>query len=202
MILWTMQPLHVYEMIQHTGIYRCDPARSTMMRMEFTEQYDWLVVKMAERIGPPPEGVKYPVWAWYKQNGKRHKPDLRSERWGYGRGGEAYTCLEINIPDDKVLLSDFDAWHGPLNSGLLSDTEEEDAEQETYYNSLTDEQKKVYRYKNWERIFDIDPFENDWTRRGDWVQATFWELKREQIRDVRFFTTGKSKLKEPLRRVS
>ena len=115
MILWTMQPLNVYEMIQGTGVYRCDPARSSMIGLEFTEQYDWLVEKMTERIGPPPDGVKYPVWAWYKQNGKRSKPDLRSERWGYGPGGEMYTCIEIDIPDDKVLLSDFDVWHLPLN---------------------------------------------------------------------------------------
>ena len=196
MILWTMQPLNVYEMIQRTGVYRCDPARSSMIRMEFTEQYDWLAEKMSERIGPPPKGVKYPVWAWYVQNSKRHKPDLRSERWGYGPGGTAYTCLEVDIPDDQVLLSDFDMWHVPLNNGLISDSEEEDAAQEVYYNSLSEEQKKAYRDKNWERIFDVTPFENDWIRRGDWVQATFWELKKEQIRDVQYFTTGKRKLKE------
>ena len=193
MILWTMQPLQIYEMIQRMGVYRCDPARSSMMRMEFTEQYDWLVAKMTERIGPPPEGVKYPVWAWYKQNGKRHKPDLRSERWGYGGDGEPYTCLEIGVPDDQVVLSDFDSWHVPLNNWLLSDTKEEDAAQESYYKSLTEVQQKAYREWNWERIFDVTPFENDWIRQGDWVQATFWELKKEQIRAVRFFKTAKRK---------
>lgn len=110
-------------------------------------------------------------------------------------GHRPFTCLEIDIPDDKVLLSDFETWHVPLNHGLMSDTEEEDAAQEAYYNSLTDEQKKAYRDWNWEQVFDVTPFENDWVRRGSWVQATFWELRKEQIRKVRFFTTGKSKPK-------
>ncbi len=42
--------------------------------------YEWLISQMIKRIGPPPEGVVYPVWAWYKQNGKRKKTDLRGER--------------------------------------------------------------------------------------------------------------------------
>ena len=42
-----------------------------------------------------------------------------------------------------------------------------------------------------EKVFDIVPFENDWTRRGDWIQATLWELRKSMIRDVRIFWTGK-----------
>ena len=188
-----MQPLQVWEMLQESGVYRCDPTKSSMLEMRFKEHYDWLVSKMTKRIGPPPEGVSYPVWAWYKQNGKRSKPDLRSERWGYGRGGEAYTCIEIDVPDDQVVLSDFDVWHVPLNNGLISETEEEDIAQYAYYDPLTPEQQKAYRDRNWERVFDVSPFENDWIRRGDWVQATFWELRKEQARAVRFFKTARRK---------
>ena len=49
--------------------------------------------------------VIYPVWAWYAQNGKHYKPDLRSERWGYGSAGDKFACIEV--PDEQVLLSDF-----------------------------------------------------------------------------------------------
>ena len=91
---------------------------------------------MIKRIGPPPEGVVYPVWAWYKQNGKRKKPDLRSERWGYGPGDEDYTCIEFEIPEDHVLLSDFDSWHTILNNGLFSDSEEEADQKDAYFESL------------------------------------------------------------------
>ena len=191
MILWTMQPVEVWQEIQETGVYRCDPARSSMP--EFTDMYEWLIRQMEQRIGPPPAGVTYPVWAWYMQNGKHRKPDLRTERWGYGPGGEEYACIEFEIPDDRVLLSDFEVWHIVLCNGLIAESEEEDNRQDTFYDSLTSEEQKAYKDKNWERVFDITPQDNHWIKRGSWVQATFWELREEMIRGVRFFITGKYK---------
>ena len=61
MILWTIQPIAIWEMIQETGAYRCDPKRSSMPEPVFVEKYDWLIRQMKMRIGPPPEGVVYPV---------------------------------------------------------------------------------------------------------------------------------------------
>ena len=191
MILWTMQPLEVWKKIQETGVYRCDPARNSMP--EFTDMYEWLIRQMEQRIGPPPAGVTYPVWAWYMQNGKHRKPDLRTERWGYRPGGEEYACIEFEIPDDRVLLSDFEVWHIVLCNGLIAESEEEDNRQDTYYDSLTSEEQKAYKDKNWERVFDITPQDNHWIKRGSWVQATVWELRKEMIRGVRFFITGKYK---------
>lgn len=192
MKLWTIQPWEVWELLQRTGIYRCDPARATMS-VYFDEKYRWLNRKMTTRIGPPPQGVIYPVWAWYKQNGRHYKPDLRSERWTCGSENEDYTCIELEVPEDQVLLSDFDIWHIILNDGLISDSEEEDQAQEALYNALSDAQKRAYKDKNWERVFDVSPLRNGWTIRGEWVQATFWELRREFIRSVRFFRTAKAK---------
>ena len=91
------------------------------------------------------------------------------------------------------MLSDFDEWHIVLCNGLISDTEEEDVAQEAFYESLSDEEKIAYKEKNWERVFDISSLNNNWTTRGEWVQATFWELRREDVRAVRFFRTGKYK---------
>ena len=85
-------------------------------------QYAWLVLQMKKRIGSPPEGVTYPVWAWYKWRENRKKPDLRAERWQYGQKGDKFYRLEIEIPDREVLLSDFDEWICVLNEGLLADT--------------------------------------------------------------------------------
>ena len=75
MVLWTIHPTEVYELIQRTGGYHCDFSRSVLSHCK--EQYDWL----AEEI-------------------------------------------------------------------------------------------------------------NDWMRRGDSIQATFWELRNEHIRKVRFFTAA------------
>ena len=142
---------------------------------------------MKQRIGPPPEQVTYPVWALYQQDGKHRKPDLRRERWAVGCNGERFACLEIEIPDREVLLSDLDVWCIILNDGLLSDTEQEDRFLEAQYEALSPSEKRRMKEKNWERVFDLSPLNNDWMRRGYDIQATFWELRLEQVRDVRFF---------------
>ena len=135
--LWTMQTRDVWESLQRTGVYRTDTALCWMAE-ELPHAYSWLAREMTKRVGPPPQGVDYPVWAWYMQNGRHKKPDLRSERWGYGPGDEDYCCIELEIAPQRVLLSDFDVWHSVLNNGLISDTEEEDVALEAFHESLAD----------------------------------------------------------------
>ena len=191
MILWTIQPVEVYDLIQETGVYHCDFTKS--MLSDCQDQYDWLVQEMKDRIGDPPRGVSYPVWAWYMWEGDRKKPDLRRERWGNGWKGERFVCMEIDVPEDRIVLSDFDSWSIILLHGLLSDSEEEDARLENEYNSLSEKDKKAYRDKNWEGAFDLTFVDNDWMHRGDSIQATFWELRKEDIRKIWFFTASTPK---------
>ena len=185
MILWTSQEEAVYNELLKTGVYRCDLNLSSMK--DCREKYDWLVRQMKQRIGPPPDKVTYPVWAWYQQQGKHRKPDLRRERWEVGCDGERFACLEIEIPDREVLLSDVDAWCMLLSDFLISDTEGEDRCLEAQYEALSPSEKRRMKDKNWERVFDLSPLNNGWARRGYEIQATFWELRLEQVRDVRFF---------------
>ena len=185
MILWTSQEEAVYNELLKTGVYRCDINLSPMR--DCRKQYDWLVQQMKQRIGPPPEQVTYPVWALYQQDGKHRKPDLRRERWAVGCNGERFACLEIEIPDRDVLLSDFDAWCMLLSDFLISDTEQEGCCLEAQYEALSPSEKRRMKEKNWERVFDLSPLNTDWMRRGYDIQATFWELRLEQVRDVRFF---------------
>ena len=176
MILWTIQPDDVFDEINRLGVYRCDPVKADLQGM-FPEQYDWLVSQMRKRIGPPPEGVSYPVWAWYQWQKDRRKPDLRAQRWNCTPRGAKFFRLEIDIPDEQVLLSDFDEWHGPLNDGLIADTEEEYDELYRVYDSLSPDAKAEMRA----------PVNNGWIVRGESIQATFWELRKEQIRKADMF---------------
>ena len=189
MVLWTIQPEELYRRILETGVYICDPQQCSMP--EFSEMYDWLAEQMKARIGTPPEGVVYPVWAWYAQRGKHHKPDLRSERWTNGSAGDKFVCIEIEVPDEQVLLSDFDSWELVLLDALISETEAEDHELDRFYQKLSLEKQREMKYRNWERVFDISPLNNDWILRGWWIQATFWVLTKDMIRKVRYFTAAR-----------
>lgn len=193
MILWTIQPESVYELIQSEGVYHCDIEKASFYDLKM--QYDWLVQEMKKRIGKPPKGVTYPVWAWYMWEGRRMKPDLRSERWGNGWKGDRFACMEIDIPDEKVLLSDFDDWSMILLDAFLSDSEIEDERLENEYSSLPQCEKTAYKCNNWKRAFRLEYLDNGWTHRGDSIQATFWELKKEDIKNVRFFSAASERPK-------
>ena len=204
MYLWTIQTEEVWDLIQTHGVYRCDPFKAPLIQPfddrlvgkeldpQLSSAYAWLAEQMTIRIGPAPEGVRFPVWAWYLSEAKR-KPDLRKERWTNGSGGERFACIELEIPDDQVLLSDFDNWHCVLGRWAITDSEEEAEKIHDYFDHVDLETENAFLHENWQRVFDITPSNTDWIRRGENVQATFWELKKEYVRSVRFFTAGKRK---------
>lgn len=189
MKLWTMQPVEVYNILMRDGVFRCDPAK--IPEPSFANSYDWLI-KQLNKKDEKPENVQLPIWAWFRFNGKEKKPDLRHSCYGYR--GDKMVCLELEIPDDKVLLSDFDLWHFPLNNWWLDDCfypnygEEEHDKAHQWFKTLTKEEQIKEKEKSWEQIFNIEPFENDWILRGKYVQAVFWELRIEDIKKVQFFT--------------
>lgn len=192
MTLWTMQPKTVHDNIIKHGQYICDSEKITMP--DFRKHYDWLVTQMKQRIGCPDKTIQYPVWAWHTRNWKHKKPDLRHARWAYGKPGEAYICIELEIPDNQVLLSDFDAWNSVLNNSILADNMEDWERQEDELDKLPEPQKTEALHSNWEKnLFNISPLKNEWCIRDCDIQATFWVLKKEMIRRVYPFTIAKQK---------
>ena len=158
------------------------------MSEECTIAYDWLVEQMKLRVGTPPEGVRYPIWAWALIDSVSKKPDLRRGEFNNYVGENV--VLELEIPDSDLLLSDEVMWHHCLNNWYLhgeSNDEFDEAkwkETEDWFDSLPSVEKESVKFKSWERILDKDDKINDWK----FVQATFWELRVEQIKSVRRFT--------------
>lgn len=180
MRLWTIQSKEVYEILHRDGVYHCDRRKSEGMR-NFVLPYLWLSAEMKRRVGPPPQGVTLPIWAWHTWEWKHKKPDLRAgEFYHYPPGS---VCMEIEIPDEKVLLNDGDAWDIILNNGVLfscADEEEYNRKEEALEKLPKREQRQIKR-QSWDKVFDITPSYKEWDRRGMYVQATFWELRREQV---------------------
>jgi hypothetical protein len=104
-------------------------------------------------------------------------------------------CLELEIPDEKVLLTDFDLWHFVLNDWWLDTsmfkygfTEEEYDLNHKWFKGLSKEEQKKEKEESWEMVLNIEPFDSEWIARGQYVQAVFWELKMEDVKKVRYFT--------------
>lgn len=185
MRIWSIQPESLYEQLKVDKVLHYD---AKFADEDFLPAYQWLARQMAVRTGPPPEGVLYPFWAWHTIDGKNQKPDLR--RSEYKEYDARPVCLELEIPADKVLLSDFEAWHIVLNNSYyfyFSD-EEEAHRIHAWFDSLPSDEQTGIRTKSWEKIFDVCPPNKDsGDDQGMYVQATFWALRLDQVVAVRRF---------------
>ena len=187
MKLWTIQKSEVLDILERDGAYRTNT--KLCENAELLDAYDWLNTYLEEKDAKP-EDVDYPIWAWYRHNSKEKKPDLR--RAEYDAPGTKCVCLELEVPDEKVLLSDYDNWHAVLNQWWLDDSknEEEWDKLHEWYDRLPLEERKTLMEKSWEKIFDIELREDitNWNSNGEYVQAVFWELKKEYVKKVQYFT--------------
>lgn len=182
MRVWTVQPKAVYTEILKKGVFQCDPAKSVLVaECEFGPAYDWLSVKMTEQVGPPPDGIKYPVWARHTMNWEHKRPDMR--RCEFRRTIKPYVLIEAEIDDERVLLSDEENWHFVLNNCYYSASKTDEALDSEYewLESLTEEEHIDIKKKYWERIFEVSPYDDGFDRHGCYIQTTFWELRKEDI---------------------
>ena len=180
MVLWTIQPVEVWDELKNKGYFICDPAKSKYLSDEewnFGTAYDWLVEQMESRIGGKPEDVNYPIWAWHIYDWKC-QPDNFIDT-----DEKELVCLKIDIPEKDVLLHDYDAWHYVL-SNVYFDNSKNEVEWKSSrekFDSLSQSEQEQVKRESWEAIFDITPFENKWCCRGKYVQATFWILRRKDV---------------------
>ena len=183
MILWTIQPVEVYRNLLETGTFACDPRKVPHKNDDhFTRAYAWISQQLRRRVGPPPARVTLPIWAWYRSANFQHRrPDLRTHRYYPDQ-----VCIEFEIAEEAVLLSDYENWHLVLNNAYFGAARTEAAARREWkwYDQLSPSQQQQAKRASWRRVFDVDAFENEWFRSGMIVQACFWQLHREQVRRV------------------
>lgn len=187
MRLWTIQPPEVLDTMNETGEFVCNPHLSENYN-DFKNAYAWLIAKMNEKnivcIGNKPA---LPLWAWHTYDWKNSCPDLDI----VGRTDMPNICIEFEIPDNQVLLSDFTAWHDVLNNWYSDDStsETEWQKNQTKYTELLPDEKEQIKIKSWDKVFDVSPFKNEWITRGRFIQATFWRLTKDMIISAKEFVS-------------
>ena len=87
-------------------------------------------------------------------------------------------------------MSDFENWHCVLNKSYCDESQSEDEWNHImeWYDSLPAEEARQVALESWDNIFNIEKYENEWRKNGYYVQAVFWEIKAENVIDVRYFT--------------
>jgi len=175
MILWTIQSIGAYDFLMSNGYLR---TLESLSDDYFLDAYEWISKIMTQKIGPPPEKVKYPIWCWYQIRGIKKRPDMRIK--GYSNKGDKIVLLTVEVDEKDVLLSDFMTWHIALNNQYMADDEEEDNEKSF---RSPDEIKN-----SWLKVFNLD-YDDEYHgfMKNKSIQATMWEIKIEQIKKVEFF---------------
>ena len=200
--LWTLQHEDAFRVFKETGVLRANN-NYLFCDVGFTYAYDWIAEEMRKRIGEPPvEDIKYPIWAWYQWEGKRKRQDLRCS--GYAKRGTPMVQLEIEVPINEILLSDFDAWIFVMNYWYIHDNDDD-------YNAfikrhevannlcrgmaynlndsrLYDMQKEIR--ESWPKVFDLENAHKitEFPKEEQSIQATMWQVTMDQVRKVEHFT--------------
>lgn len=113
--VYTYQETEALERIEALG-YLTGPTEDEVDRF-FKPAYDWMREQMATRV--PDYSGEYPVWAWLK------RPSAKNKERRY-RGTENHKVRIIaQVPKKRILLSDYDRWHMPLNNSPCTRTERE-----------------------------------------------------------------------------
>jgi len=185
MRVYTIQPREVWEALQKEHILHVNTEyalKSGFLDKDCKQAYDWLSKKMIEKGLKAPEDVEYPWWCWAIYDWENQPPE--DDEW---YDGKDYVEIEMEIPENEILLSDHGAWHSVLNNRYLDDSksEKEWKEINEWFDSLPNKKQAELVVNSWDEIFNIEKFENDWCSNGRFVQGTFWELKLEQVVNVK-----------------
>ena len=185
MKVFTVQPLEVLDIIEKKGYFTCEKAKSENYK-DFYSAYNWLAKEMIRRKIYPVESNTLPVWCWYLYDGK-NKLDLRHS--GLGTPKEKQVCLELEIQENKILLSDYGAWHFVLNNSWYDDStsEREFDKLHAWFDTLPYKKQEELKVKSWQKIFDITQVRNEWSSNGYYVQGTFWAITKDMIVNTKEF---------------
>lgn len=181
-LLWTIQHEAAWEAFEEAGVLVANEDY-LFCQDDFRFAYDWISQQMIQKIGVPPDGIHYPVWAWYQWEGKRKRRDLR--RSGYAKRGTPLVQITFEAEENEFLLSDFDDWHCVLNDSYLATSE---SELDDFYDQFPQPTRNEIE-PSWQRIFDLTRYEPNWDCLPDQksIQATLWQIKMEQVKKVEHF---------------
>ncbi|GAB6991809.1 DUF3841 domain-containing protein [Paenibacillus pini] len=172
---WTNQTIEAWEQARENGYLI---GNSDFIWEEIRKEYHWMMRQMKKRMTQ--YSGEFPIWLWTE------KPDLR--RVGHFNGGTHAVSLEIEIPNEQVLLSDFDAWHCVLNDSFLALDE---MEWEAFYRK----ELKMSKEESWERIFHFELLrESSWWASKPHLQGVSGKVDISHVRKVRQFIARGSKV--------
>lgn len=199
MRVYTIQTIGFYEELLQNGVAYCNRESETCK--ESKVQYDWMAEQMRKRIGEPPiPEIKYPVWVWRQYNSKKDPMPPMSPK-EIPDGQKEAVMLEMDVPDNEVLLSDLNLWILPLNHWAINKKREdkllykelgvyEEKHGKCYEMHEYPEEIRRKIFDSWERVFDLniyDPYMITSKPQNRSIQGTIWLLRKEWLKVAHIF---------------
>ena len=185
MRLYTFISKDEFHTLNTKGYLICDENRvDRYLRKAYSFMADNLEQKYSKKNINLEENIVYPRWAWYSWENNKDILSCEDLMENYKPGTYLMVC---NIPDEQVLLSDYDNWHFPLNYMYLARTDEEDDEIEELHSNhkISQEEYNDRMRKSWLNVFDLK-FPNRYLsdENEHSLQAVFWVLFLNQVEEL------------------
>lgn len=103
-MLWTFQSAGAYRVLVETGVLEGDPA---LADMDLGHAYPWMLAQADSRLPTEGRGL---LWLW--------PTTTRRSLIDQARHAPGDVLLTVEMPRDRVLLSEFSDWHIALNNGI------------------------------------------------------------------------------------
>lgn len=197
MKVWHLLPEVTYNKLVAYGSLTADKRYANEY---FKDPYTWMAEQMRKRLPDPPKEDLFPIWVWKKWSSYSDKPDLRCSHLLHPK--TPGILLELDVPEEDVLLSDFDDWHSILNRGPNSATEKEwddfyikagkilgDTPVGIFDEGYPKELKDIV-LESWENIFDLTtPRDPTWKGavHPEQIQGCMWKLQVHHITNIKRF---------------
>ncbi|WP_241519546.1 DUF3841 domain-containing protein [Bifidobacterium callitrichidarum] len=145
--------------------------------------YQWIISEMTRRGLSQPSEDATPLWAWMQwvdsQGNVRREPDRNDESFESDRDSD---LIHLRIPADRVLLTDFEAFHWVINNWPLAPKESTDWTDEQYDKWLDEhwDDSPEQKQQQWPDRVIVTP--DDLPHR--WVQACVWTIAPDDVISV------------------
>lgn len=186
MQLWMIAREALWTRLQVEGELLCNPER---IPPSYASAYAWLRRSCARRM---PHYMGHDLWwAWVRWLPGRRRPDLRARRFHWFAPGTPAVRLELNVPDEQVLCTNYNLWEEVLFERIISrDTHDTRATNAPALSmpSVAPHGSRAAMEASWEAIFDVPPCvpteSGAGAGRAPTVQAVFEVLRRDEVVQV------------------
>lgn len=147
-VYWFQNTNILSQIIQEQKV-RCD---SKYWDEDMRKYYEWMYSQYKQRIGSQEKSL---VWCWDEIPEFYFEVD-EDDEWNEEYEQRRYRVLLIlDVLEERVLWSDYEGWHAPLNDiKILTKEEEREAENGKIFNDT----------HGWEHVFDFEWFiKNEWS---------------------------------------